>query len=136
MEDDCALVRPERGWREAVAGRGLSMGCGDAVWGGAGGATGDVSARAAADQQKNAPPDCGRGIGQCAGGLQPAAHQPMWLPPLSEKSAPVAKPASAEASQETIEAISSGVPRRLTGMVPTILASTSSRIAFTMSVPM
>ena len=37
-------------------------------------------------------------------------------------------------SQAQIEAISSGVPRRLTGMVPMIFSSTSSRIALTISV--
>ena len=65
-----------------------------------------------------------------------ARAQPMCRPPLSEKSAPVAKPASSEAIQATIEAISSGVPRRLVGMLAMILSSTSCRIAFTMSVPM
>lgn len=51
--------------------------------------------------------------------------QPMCRPPLSEKSAPVAKPDSSEASHAQIEAISAGSPRRLTGIVPTILSSTS-----------
>jgi hypothetical protein len=35
-----------------------------------------------------------------------------------------------------MEAISSGVPRRLTGMVATIFSSTSGLMARTMSVPM
>lgn len=63
-----------------------------------------------------------------------AGGQPMCRPPLSEKSAPVEKPDSSEASQAQIEAISFGSPRRLTGIVPMILSSTSCRIAFTMSV--
>ncbi len=41
----------------------------------------------------------------------------MWRPPLQEKSAPVVKPESSPASQAQIEPISSGVPRRLTGIV-------------------
>ena len=61
---------------------------------------------------------------------------PMWRPPLTEKSAPVAKPDSSEATHETIEAMSCGVPSRLTGMLATILSSTSRRIARTMSVAM
>ena len=44
----------------------------------------------------------------------------MCKPPFTEKSAPVAKAASSEASQATMEAISSGVPRRPTGIVATI----------------
>ena len=40
------------------------------------------------------------------------------------------------ASQLTMEPISSGAPRRLTGMVATIFSSTSGLIARTMSVPM
>jgi hypothetical protein len=62
--------------------------------------------------------------------------QPMCRPPLQLKSAPVAKPDSSPASQATMEAISSGVPRRLMGMVAMILSSTSCRMAVTMSVPM
>ncbi len=65
---------------------------------------------------------------------QPA--QPMCMPPLQEKSAPVEKPLSSLASQVTMEPISSGVPRRLTGMVATIFSSTSGLMALTMSVPM
>ena len=64
------------------------------------------------------------------------AHQPMCRPPLHEKSAPVVKPASSLASQATMEPISPGSPRRLTGMVATIFSSTSGRMALTMSVPM
>ena len=60
---------------------------------------------------------------------------PMCRPPFREKSAPVEKPESSEASQQQIEAISSGVPKRLTGMVFTIFSSTSGRIARTISVP-
>ena len=73
---------------------------------------------------------------------RPALHrsraraQPMCRPPLQLKSAPVVKPESSPASQATIEPISSGVPRRLTGMVATIFSSTSGLIARTMSVPM
>ncbi len=52
----------------------------------------------------------------------------MCRPPLSEKSAPVANAASSEASQATIEAISSGVPSRPTGIVATIFSSTSGLI--------
>ena len=62
--------------------------------------------------------------------------QPMWRPPLTEKSAPVAKPDSSDATQDTIEAMSCGVPSRLTGMPETILSRTSWRIALTMSVAM
>ena len=41
----------------------------------------------------------------------------MCRPPFTEKSAPVAKPASSDATHDTIDAISSGVPKRFTGMV-------------------
>jgi hypothetical protein len=82
---------------------------------------------ALAAPQKAAPP-------ACAGRV--SAPQPMCRPPFSEKSAPVEKPDSSEASQAQIEAISSGSPRRLTGMVATILSSTSWRMALTMSVAM
>src|SRR5690606_30080483 len=61
--------------------------------------------------------------------------QPMCRPPFREKSAPVAKPDSSDASHEVIDAISSGAPRRRTGMVATIFSSTSGRMARTMSVP-
>ena len=44
----------------------------------------------------------------------------MCRPPFKEKSAPVAKADSSEASQATIDAISSGSPRRFTGMESTI----------------
>src|SRR5690606_37351366 len=70
------------------------------------------------------------------GSAVPCHDHPMCRPPFREKSAPVAKPESSEASQATIEPISSGVPRRLTGMVATIFSSTSGRMARTMSVPM
>ena len=62
--------------------------------------------------------------------------QPMCNPPLTANSAPVVKPEVSQASQLTMEAISSGVPRRLTGIVATIFSSTSGLIALTMSVPM
>jgi len=52
-------------------------------------------------------------------------YYPMCKPPFTEKSAPVAKPDSSEATQDTIDAMSSGVPRRLTGMPAMILSSTS-----------
>ena len=68
-----------------------------------------------------------------------AAHlhaQPMCRPPLQLKSAPVVKPESSPASQATIEPISSGVPRRLTGMVAMIFSRISGLMARTMSVPM
>lgn len=74
-----------------------------------------------------------RGVVRCAARR---GGQPMCRPPFTEKSAPVAKPASSLATHDTIEAISSGVPRRLTGMVATILSSTSGRMARTISVPM
>ena len=61
---------------------------------------------------------------------------PMCRPPLTEKSAPVAKPDSSDATHDTMDAMSSGVPRRLTGMPATILSSTSWRMALTMSVAM
>jgi hypothetical protein len=51
-------------------------------------------------------------------------------------SAPVAKPDSSEASHAMIDATSSGVPRRRTGIEATIFSSTSGLIARTMSVPM
>src|SRR5690242_14373995 len=69
------------------------------------------------------------------GDVEPRA-QPMCRPPFTEKSAPVAKPDSSEASHDTIDAMSSGVPRRFTGMPETILSSTSWRIFFTISVAM
>ena len=50
--------------------------------------------------------------------------------------APVEKPESPLASQATMEPISSGVPKRLTGIVATIFSSTSGLMARTMSVPM
>jgi len=43
---------------------------------------------------------------------------------LTEKSAPVVKPASSVVSQPTIEAISSALPRRLTGIVWMIFSRT------------
>ena len=61
---------------------------------------------------------------------------PMCKPPLTEKSAPVANPDSSDATQLTIDAMSAGVPRRLTGMPAMILSSTSCLIALTMSVAM
>jgi hypothetical protein len=64
------------------------------------------------------------------------SRQPMCRPPFSEKSAPVEKPDSSDASHDTIDPISSGRPRRRTGIVATIFSSTSGRIAFTISVPM
>src|SRR5437868_2212301 len=64
----------------------------------------------------------------------PGATQPMCKPPFSEKSAPVEKPDSSDESQAQIDAISSGAPSRLTGMVATILSSTSWRIDLTISV--
>ena len=63
------------------------------------------------------------------------AH-PMCNPPLMEKSAPVANPDSSDATHDTIDAMSAGVPRRFTGMPAMILSSTSWRIALTMSVAM
>jgi len=54
-----------------------------------------------------------------------SSGQPMCRPPLREKSAPVEKPDSSDASHAQIEAISVGSPRRLTGIVATILSSTS-----------
>ena len=70
------------------------------------------------------------------GGFTPSPLHPMCKPPLQEKSAPVVKPESSPASQATMAAISSGVPRRLMGIVATIFSSTSGLIARTMSVPM
>src|SRR3546814_1606251 len=66
------------------------------------------------------------------GQAREAENQPICRPPLSEKSAPVAKPASSEASQATMDPISPGVPSRRTGIVLTIFSSTSGRIARTM----
>jgi len=69
-----------------------------------------------------------------ARGTAPA--QPMCRPPLTEKSAPVANPDSSDATHDTIEAMSSGVPSRFTGMWVMILSSTSRRMARTKSVAM
>ena len=92
------------------------------------------------DSQRNGTGAAGRrrDARGLAGGhrVTPNADQPMCRPPLMEKSAPVTKPASSEATHDTMEAISSGVPSRLTGIVATILSSTSWRMALTMSVPM
>jgi hypothetical protein len=62
-------------------------------------------------------------------------HYPICKPPFTENSAPVANADSSEATQDTIEAISDGVPKRFTGMPAMILSSTSWRTALTMSVP-
>jgi len=63
-------------------------------------------------------------------------NQHICAPPFSEKSAPVANPASSEESQATIEAISSGLPRRFMGMASMMRSSTSGRRAASMSVAM
>ena len=73
---------------------------------------------------------------QCDQQKLTSASQLMWRPPFSEKSAPVAKPDSSDAIHAMIDAISSGSPRRLTGIVVTIFSSTSGLTARTMSVPM
>ena len=80
--------------------------------------------RELAGTEKEAEPGC------------PALPHPMCRPPLQLKSAPVVKPESSPASQATTEPISSGRPRRFTGMVATIFSSTSGLMARTMSVPM
>ena len=69
-------------------------------------------------------------------GLSHVRAHPMCRPPLQLKSAPVVKPESSPASQAQIEPISSGVPKRLTGIVEMIFSNTSGLIARTMSVPM
>ena len=63
--------------------------------------------------------------------------QNMYWPPLTASVEPVMKAASSEARNSTVRAISSGLPRRPTGMCGRIFAlSTSSGIAATISVPM
>jgi hypothetical protein len=79
------------------------------------------------------------GVRQATGspqGLPVVQAHPMCRPPLQLKSAPVVKPESSPASQATIDPISSGVPRRFTGMVATIFSRISGLMARTMSVPM
>ena len=61
---------------------------------------------------------------QAAANLQSAQANAEATKTLADRYRPLAQ----------IEAISSGVPRRFTGIVPMIFSSTSSRIAFTISV--
>ena len=62
--------------------------------------------------------------------------QAMYWPPLADRVEPVMKPASSLARKATQRAISSGSPRRPTGICGRIFAfSTSSGTALTISVP-
>src|SRR5215218_8255835 len=64
------------------------------------------------------------------------AHAMYW-PPLIDSVEPVMKPPSSEARKTTARPISSGVPRRPTGICGMIFVfSTSGSIACTISVPM
>ena len=61
----------------------------------------------------------------------------MYWPPLIDSVEPVMKPPSSEARKTTARPISSGVPRRPTGICGMIFVfSTSGSIACTISVPM
>ncbi len=62
--------------------------------------------------------------------------QYMCCPPLIDSVDPVMKPPSSSTRNATPRAISSALPRRLTGILATILASTSGGTAATMSVSM
>ena len=62
-------------------------------------------------------------------------YQPMYWPPLIARLAPVIQHARSSAKKPTAKAISSGSPRRPTGICATILLRTSSGTAITMSVP-
>src|SRR3954454_25038197 len=61
-------------------------------------------------------------------------HQYMCCPPLIDSVEPVTKPAFSSTRKATPRAISSALPRRPTGIRATILPSTSSGTAATMSV--
>src|SRR5688572_28722153 len=61
-------------------------------------------------------------------------HQYICCPPLMDRVEPVTKPAFSSTKKATPRAISSALPRRLTGILATILASTSSGTAATISV--
>src|SRR6185369_10292671 len=63
-----------------------------------------------------------------------ALHQYMCWPPLIDSVEPVMNPASSPTRKPTPRAISLALPSRLTGIFATILASTSSGTAATMSV--
>src|SRR4029077_3110079 len=66
-----------------------------------------------------------------------ARYQIKYLPPLIESVEPVMKPASSAARKTTARAISSGSPRRLTGICGiTFFSSTSFGTACTISVLM
>ncbi len=66
---------------------------------------------------------------------QRAHHQPMYWPPLIARFAPVIQRARSSTKKPTAKAISSGSPKRPTGICATILLRTSSGTAITMSVP-
>src|SRR5438270_791310 len=65
-----------------------------------------------------------------------ALHQYMCWPPLIDIVEPVMKPAFSSTRKATPRAISCALPSRPTGIRATILASTSSGTAATMSVSM
>ena len=61
-------------------------------------------------------------------------HQYICWPPLIDSVEPVTKPAFSSTRKATPRAISSALPSRLTGILATILPSTSGGTAATMSV--
>jgi hypothetical protein len=64
-----------------------------------------------------------------------AGDQTKNWPPLAEMVEPVMNPASSEARKTTQRAISSGSPRRPTGICAMMLSRTFSGTAITISVP-
>ncbi|SEP34340.1 hypothetical protein SAMN04487843_1122 [Methylobacterium sp. ap11] len=97
--------------------------------------------RRAVRSRRPSPPSPGGSDGMSSGGAPhpgcPASRQAKYWPPLMVSVEPVMKPACSPARNSTARAISSASPRRPTGMCGRILAfSTSSGIAFTISVPM
>ena len=81
------------------------------------------------------PGDAPRAILRREAEPRPAARQTMVCPPLAESVDPVMKPASSAARNTTQRAISSGWPRRRTGICGKIdFSSTSLGTAITISV--
>lgn len=90
--------------------------------------------RAKSDRRHaNGPPPA---KGRPAGVAERAVDQSIDWPPLAEIVDPVMKPASSDTRNTTQRAISSGSPRRPTGMPPMIISRTFSGTAITMSVAM
>lgn len=90
--------------------------------------------RAQSDRRHaNGPPPANR---RPAGVAERAVDQSIDWPPLAEIVDPVMKPASSDTRNTTQRAISSGSPRRPTGMPPMIISRTFSGTAITMSVAM